>query len=48
MKYQFCLVVTSPMTIIYKVEVNFMLQMYKTFREDILPLYNEQKNYLII
>ena len=43
MKYQFCLVVTSPMTIIYKVEVNFMLQMYKTFREDILPLYNEQK-----
>ena len=43
MKYKFCLVVTTPMTIIYKVEVNFMLQMYKTFREDILPLYNEQK-----
>ncbi len=44
MKYKFFLVVTSPMTIIYKVEVNFMLQMYKTFREDILPLYHEQKN----
>ena len=40
--YEYCLIVTKPMTIIYKVEMNFMLKIYKDFREDIKPMYEEQ------
>ena len=41
--YTFCLMVTKPMSILYKVELDFMLSLYKDFRDDLIPLYYEQK-----
>ena len=41
--YNFCLMVTKPMSILYKVELDFMLTLYKDFRDDLIPLYYEQK-----
>ena len=41
--YNYCLMVTKPMSILYKVELDFMLTLYKDFRDDLIPLYYEQK-----
>ena len=42
-KYSYCLMVTKPNTIIYKVDLNFILIHYHDFREDLLPMYKAQK-----